>query len=605
LEKVTIEAARVHDWGKATSGFQRMLEEDAEQILRHEILSAILARRAGLPVEVVAVVVGHHQKFHREFWSPAAVDCRVFASTLGLGADYVLDQRMANRELHELLDELELWAESLSADDRRFIALCRLLLISADGAASARQSDAARFLSDSLAHGLEQEDYDALIRSRYPSGFTARPFQVRASRAGRSVLVIAGCGTGKSAAAYLWAREHGKKRLFFCFPTTGTATEHWLDYARDLGALVHSRVEVDHALLGRDAAEGVELWSTPLIVCTVDTVLGLCAWAKKAAYGFPALLESSFVFDEVHSYDRVLFGRLLAFLELFPEAPVLLASASLPRPRLEALKRARPDLDLVEGPRDLEDLPRYEPPGVEGQADRVLVVRNTVDRAVASWCGEGVLYHSRFRYCDRVRIHRKAIDSFKTGACRLTATQVAEMSLDLSAGLLDTDEAPVPAMIQRMGRLNRWGEGTGLWIVRHVDNALSYLPVDLEQTRLWIVKLDSYSRRLSQSDLIRAWEDVGHCAEECRPLEVLTHPVEVQPAPTREDGTTIPVLLEDDAAAVPEDWRKRKVYLRAREVPIPFRRVVTMWREIDSVPVAPPEAIEYDELTGAAWRSNT
>ena len=136
----------------------------------------------------------------------------------------------------------------------------------------------------------------------------------------------------KARAAYLWARQKGKKRLFFCFPTTGTATEHWVDYAQDLGALVHSRVEVDHALLGRDAAEGVELWSTPLVVCTVDTVLGLCAWAKKAAYGFPALLDASFVFDEIHSYDRVLFGRLLAFLELFPEAPVLLASASLPRP---------------------------------------------------------------------------------------------------------------------------------------------------------------------------------------------------------------------------------------------------------------------------------
>ena len=139
---------------------------------------------------------------------------------------------------------------------------------------------------------------------------------------------------------YLWAREMGKKRFFFCLPTTGTATEHWMDYAKDFGSLIHSRVEVDYALLGREGAEGVELegaegvelWSTPLVVCTADTVLGVCSWSKKASYGFPAFLDATFVFDEIHSYDRVLFGRLLAFLRLFPDAPVLLATASLPGP---------------------------------------------------------------------------------------------------------------------------------------------------------------------------------------------------------------------------------------------------------------------------------
>ena len=47
-----------------------------------------------------------------------------------------------------------------------------------------------------------------------------------------------------------------------------------------------------------------------------------------------------------------------------------------------------------------------------------------------------------------MRIHRDAIDAFKAGACRLTATQVAEMRLDFRQAL-DTDEAPVSAMIQR------------------------------------------------------------------------------------------------------------------------------------------------------------
>ena len=49
-------------------------------------------------------------------------------------------------------------------------------------------------------------------------------------------------------------------------------------------------------------------------------------------------------------------------------------------------------------------------------------------------------------------------------------------------------------MIQRMGRLNRRGEGTGLWVVRGVDSPLPYLAEDLEQTRRWVAVLRSYTR---------------------------------------------------------------------------------------------------------------
>src|SRR5699024_9311777 len=66
------------------------------------------------------------------------------------------------------------------------------------------------------------------------------------------------------------------------------------------------------------------------------------------------------------------------------------------------------------------------------------------------------LYHSRFKYVDRVQRHGDVIDAFRApGSTLASTTQVAEMSLDLSADLLVTDLAPVPALIQRLGRLNR------------------------------------------------------------------------------------------------------------------------------------------------------
>src|SRR5581483_4686256 len=43
--------------------------------------------------------------------------------------------------------------------------------------------------------------------------------------------VRAGCGSGKTAAAYHWAAtQYPGRRLYFCYPTTGTATEGFRDY---------------------------------------------------------------------------------------------------------------------------------------------------------------------------------------------------------------------------------------------------------------------------------------------------------------------------------------------------------------------------------------
>jgi CRISPR-associated endonuclease/helicase Cas3 len=100
-----------------------------------------------------------------------------------------------------------------------------------------------------------------------------------------------------------------------------------------------------------------------------------------------------------------------------------------------------------------------------GGTREVLWVRNRVDWANHTFteCRKRYpslyvdLYHSRFRYKDRSVRHRRVIDHFKTtdAGAILIATQVAEMSLDLSADLLITDLAPIPSLIQRLGRLNR------------------------------------------------------------------------------------------------------------------------------------------------------
>ena len=187
-----------------------------------------------------------------------------------------------------------------------------------------------------------------------------------------------------------------------------------------------------------DKIESLDLWGTPLVVGTADTVLGLMANARRSVYSFPAIMQAAIVFDEIHAYDEELFGHLLMFLETFPRIPVLLTTASLPEARRKAIEKVRCDLRIVNGPEAHEIRRRYGPPDLVNEDDvwqhirnclkdpslgKVLWVRNQVEWAVRSYrdcharlsdLGPSIgLYHARFRYKDRTRVHTDVIRRFK------------------------------------------------------------------------------------------------------------------------------------------------------------------------------------------------
>lgn len=493
------------------------------------------------------------------------------------------------------------------------------------------------------------------------AGQPRRAFQEHAAATGaRVTLVRAGCGTGKTVGAYLWAalRCPGR-RLYVCYPTTGTATEGFRDYLYDpderlgrFGAdLFHGRADVDLEVVlgaGRDdespetevatRMESLDSWSTPIVSCTVDTVLGLVQNNRRGLYGWPAVAGAAFVFDEIHAYDQALFGALLRFLQEVRGAPVLLMTASLPSARLRALRRClerlREDLAEIAGPADLEQLPRYhrhpsvadDPlPLIQAEIERggkVLWVSNTVARAMAA-AGRAtrlapLVYHSRFRYEDRVRRHAAVVDAFQPSrnpsAALAVCTQVAEMSLDLSATLLVTDLCPVPAFIQRLGRLNRRASppppgqpapATMPFVVvepRAEDGAVSPLPYaeeELDRARAWLGGLGA--GELSQADLARAWEALD---TESEPVSATSAWLDGGPRTSvcelRSPSPGITVVLERDLGAL----RTGPKRLAEVALPMPPPRSVDWraWPALKGVPVAPERTIIYDAERGAEWR---
>ncbi len=343
------------------------------QLLRHETVSGLLVCLEPRFQEWLAPLgktkfiavwgaMGHHRKFddgtvhkevtelkiyttHKDFkanLSEMAQDLDlseppVFESDLIIAPNkHDICDLPARESLKKLRTEFQK-LESGFADEqsRRFVALVKAFGIGADVAASAiakkyKQAEnysLANFVIENLSQGLELSDLTKLIHAwawgntdatkeeidltQLPPGFKFRDFQQHVE-ASQSYLTLAqaGCGSGKSLAAYLWARQWCEKlqhersnlRVFFCLPTTGTTTEHFKDYALESGipakqiSLTHSRSSVDLETMAQtsnqeeaneeeesdtakaaeaalkaqqDKIEALALWSTPLVVTAI------------------------------------------------------------------------------------------------------------------------------------------------------------------------------------------------------------------------------------------------------------------------------------------------------------------------------------------------
>ena len=99
-------------------------------------------------------------------------------------------------------------------------------------------------------------------------------------------------------------------------------------------------------------------------------------------------------------------------------------------------------------------IPQIEEHLTEGK--RALVVCNTVRHAQTVFeelqfvARNAKLLHSRFILRDRERIEKELGD-----ADLLVGTQAVEVSLDIDFDILFTEPAPIDALIQRFGRVNR------------------------------------------------------------------------------------------------------------------------------------------------------
>lgn len=677
--------AWIHDWGKANDHFQEMIRDPRKQQgLRHEFASIALFmdfeewvqpvweplcpwEKAG----VIFAVAGHHLKCpdplqslrtgtkitlyrsHQDFLQVLEEGRKRF----DLGPvpalpdkEHSLLRKGIGSKVLAYIQGFE--KNDFSADEKKAIAALKTTFLSADLAGSSLvRHDNPTFgkpgdwITNRLGVGLEPDSLLEVARQKIGTK-KPRAFQEEVGRReGGTTLLEAGCGSGKTVAAYLWAASQGSgHRLFFCYPTTGTASEGFSGYLHDPefeALLVHSRAAVDYAILpnipslGHEESElhsmgmeALETWPVPAVVCTAHTVLGLLENTRRGLYAWPSILKGMFVFDEVHAYSDRVFSYLLQFLDIFRGVPVLLMTATLPgsrRTALEEVCRKRGPVHFLKGPREREKAARYTLEDLDSdletckervaealaRGEKVLWVCNTIGKVLTlfEWAESENLpvepYHSRYRYRDRLSRHRAVVDGFKKTGKPLLAltTQVAEISLDLSTDLLVSEYAPIPAMIQRMGRLNRHEEtpcSTRPAIFIKPETERPYEKEELLVSREWICHLADVEPK-SQADLAEAFvrftpvKGKKPAPALCGWLDGLWR-TETGKTAIEENGYTIEMLLERDSGkANPAEY--------AIPMPIPTKKDDWLsWPRRGRYPIIPEDKITYSERRGATWK---
>lgn len=343
-------------------------------------------------------------------------------------------------------------------------------------------------------------NYDSIthrMKALYPERFESwSNFQNRTAKVQGNVFVQIPTGQGKTEASLLWSvNQKSPQKIIYLLPTMVTTNKMWQRLKNFFGieqtGLSHSTV--NYLLKKDEEIESQKLrvhylynrtFFKHVTVATIDQLLScFLNWGHWVMTN-SAIYNARIVIDEIHIYDGYTLGILLKVLELVKpyDTQFAIMSASLPIVLQEEIEKVLPkdtftfihDNDLDEKQRHILSTRNHQLEEAfddilndYNEGKKVLLVCNTIKKARQLFdlifeeelVKDMMLYHSQFILKDKIE-KEKSLESIgsRKGAYIAICTQIVEVSLDIDFDVLYTENAPIDAIVQRLGRVNRKGK---------------------------------------------------------------------------------------------------------------------------------------------------
>jgi len=325
-------------------------------------------------------------------------------------------------------------------------------------------------------------------------------------------ILIAPTGSGKTEAAVGWLKKqlsHSNGRAYYILPYTASinAMHKRLikDFSEAEGIDGQQLVGIQHGKLTQYIAslydeieeqqntsilkkhEEIkrlrELYTKmiyPIKIATPFQLLKFCYGVKGFELGLTELVGAKLIFDEIHAYDEITYAQLLISMKYFIQhlhCQVMVMTATLPAYMMRELQAVlNVEQPIKADDNLLKNFDRHRVSVREGdifeqideikrcyqKGQRIIVVCNTVHHAQEMYKfvkqktkipkSKITLLHSRFHAIDRQKKEKGALDPENQ---ILIGTQAIEVSLDIDYDVMFTEPAPLDALLQRFGRVNR------------------------------------------------------------------------------------------------------------------------------------------------------
>jgi len=400
---------------------------------------------------------------------------------------------------------------------------------------------------------IEPSDFeflDKIKESLEAKGCDFYPHQKEADITTGNVILTAPTGSGKTETSMLWLRKqmqvYGQGRVFYILPFTASINAMYERLSENIGSqnkvgLLHGKLsEYLEGLVERENSdisqekrnyiskklkEDYKSLVTPIKIVTPFQLLKNIFGLKGFEKGMFEWCGGYFVFDEIHAYRPDIFAQIIVLLEFATKhlnVKAFVMTATLPRFMKEKLQKAiNPNSEIIAKNEVYESFTRHRVELCEGlltdnismiqdqlnNGKKILVVCNSVEQSQIVYnsltATKKVLLHSNFNATDRNIMEQELkLEEVKL----LVGTQAIEVSLDIDYDMIFTEPAPIDALIQRFGRVNRKRE-KGIcpcYVFKERNDVDKYIYQDSKIIDRTIEVLSWFKESVKEKDLQKA-----------------------------------------------------------------------------------------------------